>query len=167
MEITLEQMLKSRDERHERQQRLLQQHPGMTLVCMTTIMPGPVKRNMASLVTAHAGLTELLTYLGGQLRDVTVLDLPTGYEAYLIVDRSPMRTKVTTCAIEDSHPIGRLMDIDVIGHDGVPISRKDAGQQPRRCLLCEHEAQWCMRNHTHSREELKAKIDQMIADYVQ
>ena len=54
MQITLEQLLGSRDARHARQMSLLEQHPDKTLVCLTVVMPGSVKRNEQSLTVAHA-----------------------------------------------------------------------------------------------------------------
>ncbi len=166
MEITLDALLQSRDNRHMLQQQLLQQHPGGTLVCLTVVMPGSVKRNLYSLVVAQAALTALLDCLGEHVNATRARDLTTGYEAYLISDLPAIEVKRVTCDIEDSHPLGRLFDIDVMGADGTPISRQTVGGEPRRCLLCEHEARWCMRNHSHSQEELMAHIEKLISDYV-
>ena len=166
MEITLDALLLSRDNRHELQQQLLEQHPGSTLVCLTVVMPGSVKRNLYSVVTAQAALTALLDRLGEHVQATRARDLATGYEAYLITGLPAPEVKRVTCDIEDSHPLGRLFDIDVMNADGLPISRQTVGDEPRRCLLCDHEARWCMRNHSHSQEELMAHIRQMIDDYV-
>ena len=166
MEITLDALLQSRDNRHALQQQLLQQHPGNTLVCMTVVMPGNVKRNLYSVVTAQAALTALFDRLGEHVKATRARDLVTGYEAYLITDLPAPEAKRVTCDIEDSHPLGRLFDIDVMGADGAPITRQSVGSEPRRCLLCDNEARWCMRNHSHSQEELMARIQQMIDDYV-
>lgn len=166
MEITLDALLQSRDSRHALQQQLLQQHPGGTLVCLTVVMPGSVKRNLYSVVTAQAALTALLDRLGEHVSATRARDLATGYEAYLITDLPALEVKRVTCDIEDSHPLGRLFDIDVMGADGAPISRQAVGGQPRRCLLCEHEARWCMRNRSHTQEELMAHIQKLVDDYV-
>ena len=166
MEITLDALLQSRDARHALQQQLLQQHPGSTLVCMTVVMPGSVKRNLYSVVTAQAAITVLLERLGEHVQATRTRDLATGYEAYLITDLPALEAKRVTCDIEDSHPLGRLFDIDVMGADGTPIPRQAVGGEPRRCLLCDNEARWCMRNHSHSQEELMAHIRQLIDDYV-
>ena len=166
MEITLDALLHSRDERHALQQQLIQQHPGGTLLCLTVVMPGSVKRNLYSVVTAQAALTALLDRLGEHIKATRARDLATGYEAYLITDLPALEAKRVTCDIEDSHPLGRLFDIDVMGADGAPIGRQAVGGEPRRCLLCDHESRWCMRNHSHSQEELKARIQQLVDDYV-
>ena len=166
MEITLDALLQSRDNRRLLQQQLLQQHSGKTLVCLTVVMPGNVKRNLYSVVTAQAALTSLLDRLGEHIQATRAQDLITGYEAYLITDLPAIEAKRVTCDIEDSHPLGRLFDIDVMDANGIPISRQAVGGEPRRCLLCNHEARWCMRNHSHTHEELMARIQQMIDDYV-
>ena len=54
MEITLDLLLASRDRRVAMQQKLRETYPNLTLVCLTVIMPGNVKRNLSSLITAHA-----------------------------------------------------------------------------------------------------------------
>ena len=157
--ITLEQLLQSRDERAALQHRLLDEHPGCTLVCFTVQLPGPEKRSTLSLSIAGAGLKALQELFG---EPVKVLDLETGYEAYFLVRRPALETKRLCCALEESHPLGRLLDIDVIGPEG-PVSRTDVGFQERKCLLCDQPARFCMRAHTHTTDELLRKIDRMVS----
>lgn len=162
--ITLEELLAARDDRQRTQRELLRQHPGQTLLCLTVVMPGAVKRNRQSLLIAQAALCALTTRFGSaglQLRD-----LPTGFEAYLLTPTSPLEAKRAVCRIEEEHPLGRLFDIDVLGADGIPISRESLGLPPRRCLLCEQPARWCMRARSHSQEQILARIDQLIDAYV-
>ena len=54
-------------------------------------------------------------------------------------------------------------------HTSIPteaISREDIGLEPRRCLLCGNEVRYCMRAHTHTQEELLAKIEEMVNFYL-
>ena len=167
MEITLDQLLVSREIRHAKQMTLISDHPALTLVCLTVIMPGSVKRNSHSLIVANAAITAVLERFIGNLSQITAHDLATGYEAYLLTTLSPREAKLLACDIEDSHPLGRLFDLDVIAADGTPLSRHEVGQPARRCLLCDQEARYCMRNHTHTQEELQRHIGLMIDQYVQ
>lgn len=167
MEITLDQLLASRESRWHRQQEILRNYPEKTLVCLTVIMPGKVKRNFSSLIVAQAALTALINQFLGHSHIILVQDLDTGFEAFLITDYNIAEAKHMTCEIEDSHPLGRLFDIDVIGKDGAPVSRTETGSPARRCLLCNNEARFCMRNHTHSPSELHEKINKMVENYVQ
>ena len=75
-----------------------------------------------------------------------------------------LEAKRLCCSIEDGHPLGRLMDIDVIV-EGKPLSREDIGLAARHCLLCEKPARECMRAHNHSPEEIQDTIDRMVQDY--
>lgn len=177
--ITLEQLLASRDARAKHQQDLLTAWPGNTLICLTVQFPGPVKRSASSLIVGAAGLAALLDKFGSVVRHAQVRDLETGYEAYILVPLPATLVKKTCCQIEDSHPLGRLMDIDVITANVMPgpsttvmpgltghlLDRSAVGLPPRRCLLCEQPARYCMRAHTHSLEELLYKIEQMVADF--
>ena len=58
--VTLNELLASRDSRHAMQQKLLAEHSGKTLVCLTVVMPGSVKRNHQSLVVAHAAVEQMI-----------------------------------------------------------------------------------------------------------
>lgn len=167
MEITLDMLLESREKRWQLQRQLIQDNPGLTLVCLTVIMPGNVKRNAQSLVVAHAAVEAIQEAFGQSIQWQREQDLSTGYECYYLVDMSMIACKRLACEIEDNHPLGRLFDIDVINTHVEPVSRSVIGREGRKCLLCDHDARYCMRNHTHTRDELQQKIQQMIEAYAQ
>lgn len=167
MEITLDMLLESREKRWQLQRQLIQDNPGLTLVCLTVIMPGNVKRNAQSMVVAHAAVEAIQEAFGQSIQWQREQDLSTGYEGYYLVDMSMIDCKRLACEIEDNHPLGRLFDIDVINTHVEPVSRSVIGREGRKCLLCDHDARYCMRNHTHSRDELQQKIQQMIEAYAQ
>ena len=170
--ITLHELLASRDARHATQQKLLAEHSGKTLVCLTVVMPGSVKRNHQSLCAAYAAVEAMreafhLNDMSDTEREavLTERDLNTGYEAYLVTPLPLLEAKRIAVTIEDTHPLGRLFDIDVINSDGIPVARNDIGEKPRRCLVCEHEARYCMRMRWHTQEEIWAKINEMVDLY--
>lgn len=196
--ITLDQLLASRDARVEHQMELAEKFPRASLICLTVMLPGPVKRDWRSLAIAHAGIDALHAVFGGhgsgmdtpcsastchseraqRVEESHLLfseerDLETGFEAYFVVDVPVLEAKRLCCQIEDSHPLGRLMDIDVLRSpigsgmtegSGMtsPVSRTEIGLPERRCLLCDKPARECMRAHTHTREELADKILSML-----
>lgn len=160
--ITLEALLESRDRRVQHQKALLQAYPGCSLVCLTVQLPGPEKRSAKSLIVGGAGLAALLDKFGSIARHAHVRDLETGYEAYLLVPMPARTVKHICCQIEETHPLGRLMDLDVLGEDGAPLERTALGLPPRQCLLCGQPARVCMRAKTHSREALEEEIRRRI-----
>ena len=167
MEITLDKLLASLDRRVEMQQQLRENYPNSTLVCLTVIMPGNIKRNLSSLIVSQAAINAMLNRFEGNIVDVISRDLETGFEAYLVTTLSQREAKLIACDIEDNHPLGRLFDIDILDNDGVPVKRETVGSSPRRCLMCDNEARYCMRNRTHTPQELNTKIQMMIDSYVQ
>lgn len=101
-------------------------------------------------------------------------DLATGFEAYLVVSMPPEQAKKLCCDIEDTHPLGRLMDIDVIVDSSTspgmteelsvrPLGRADIGRPERRCLLCGKPARECMRAHAHTQEEIQSAINVILS----
>lgn len=166
MKISLDQLLASRDRRWHRQQELLRERPDETLLCLTVIMPGAVKRNRFSLVVAQAATEAMRVAFANSITWMEERDLETGFEAYAFTTHPLLEAKRMACHIEEEHPLGRLFDLDVIDTTGTPVSRSAIGAEPRRCLLCQQEARFCMRNHTHSREELQARIEKIVDEYV-
>ncbi len=165
MPITLHELLASRDARHAMQQKLLADNSGKTLVCLTVVMPGSVKRNRQSLIVAHAAVDAMREAFRPADGCFMERDLTTGYEAYLLTPMPLLDAKRTAVGIEDSHPLGRLFDIDIIAPDGTPVSRERVGGSPRRCLVCDREARYCMRMRWHTQDEIWARINDMVEQY--
>ncbi len=166
MEITLDELLLSRDNRHQMHLDLLQQYPGRTLVSVTMVMPGPVKRNAISLALADKAEVFLLRQKQLQIEFMTRRDLNTGSEIYLISRLPMMETKRLCCRIEDEHPLGRLWDFDVIRPDSVPLSRTELGLPPRKCIICgDQDALTCIRARRHSKSDLYARVEALFNQY--
>ena len=149
MEISLDRLLASRDRRWHRQMELLKEHPNESLLCLTVIMPGSVKRNRLSLAVARAATEAIRVEFADSITQMEERDLETGFEAYVLVSLPTLEAKQIACRIEENHPLGRLFDLDIIDPTGTPVQRSAVGVAPRRCLLCNNEARYCMRNHTH------------------
>ena len=159
MQITLKQLLESRDRRAARQTELLGQYPGRTLLCLTVMLPGPVKRSDVSLKIASEAVSAVRSAFGPMFEELR--DLETGYEGYFIVDLDPLAAKRLAVSLEEEHPLGRLFDLDVITADG-PMSREELGLPGRKCLICGKPVRECMRTRAHSTQELLSAIDSVI-----
>ena len=84
-EITLEQLLESRDKRAEFQTILLNGY-GTPLVSFTVNMPGKVKKNHRSARVFEAGVEAIRETLAGYIVYYKLLDNLTGPEGYFAVD---------------------------------------------------------------------------------
>ena len=159
--------MRSRDERAAHQGELLASYPGCALLCLTVQLPGSCKRNANSHKIAAAGVEEIMK-LGPLYKEIK--DLETGYEGYFVFEMEPLELKRLAAGIEDTHPLGRLMDLDVVCHSErseriSPLSRADIGLPPRKCLLCDNPARYCIRARTHTTEELLERIEQICKQW--
>ena len=165
--ITLDQLLESRDRRAARQRELLAARPDRCLLSLTVQIPGAVKRNALSLAIARAGVEAVRSAFSPEWEELR--DLETGYEAFFLLPGDPLEIKRRACRIEDTHPLGRLLDLDVLALASacavVAVGREELGLAPRRCLLCGNEVRYCMRARTHTQGELLDKIERMVKDY--
>lgn len=164
--VALPELLDQKEQRAQRQRELLSQ--GGCLICFTLNIAGPVK-NAPPLPRAFAeGRTRILQQLQWHEIDVTAqeyINAPAGEELYLLVDGTPESVKSLMVEIEDSFPMGRLFDIDVLSGAGQKVSREELGLPPRTCLLCGERAVLCARGRTHTTAQLQERTVQLICDY--
>ena len=165
--VTLEQMLTARDQRAERQQTALADF-GLPIASLGAVMPGPIKDNAQSRIILSAAI-ESLDALFAQKRWPVRYFVPifaaTGPEALYVVDTDARDLKRALVDLEDSHPLGRLWDLDVISPTQGILSRRAFGLPPRRCLVCGAEAHACARSQKHALPQLFDVIEQKVAAY--
>lgn len=166
-EITLEQMLNAREERVEKHNMLLAKYM-MPLISLTVNIPGAYKSTCVSNRIFQEGIDVLIDKLisaGYTPAYQETRNLVTGSEGYVVIDMDKRAVKELVVQIEMQHSLGRLLDFDVIGQDGVAISRESLGYPKRKCLICEEEAHVCARSRAHTIEELMEKIQNMAEEY--
>lgn len=160
--VSLRELLASRERRAAKQKGLLAANPGCALVCLTVNTPGPVKRLPAADRVFAAGsgaLERALAAYGVRQRDC--VDAPTGQEGYWVVDAAAEAIKRLCCGLEASLSYGRLLDIDVLEQDGMPLSRTALGLPARGCLVCGRPGADCASRRLHPPDELIAAFEAM------
>lgn len=163
-EITLEQLLEGRDARAAFQQELLERYR-LPLISFTVNMPGKVKRCTRSQRIHQAGVTAIRDALAGHVAYWKLRDTVTGPEGFFVCDLTAEELKRRMCALEETHPLGRLFDIDVLRAPGKQLSREELGFPKRKCLICGGDGAACTRSRAHPLPELIGKIDQLLENY--
>jgi holo-ACP synthase CitX len=164
---TLADILRARDERLDLQNRLLAQYQN-TLISYKLNIPGSVKYNALIRRVFDEGLAAITAKLAEHAMPLLFaqqLYKNSGPEFLGAVAADACAVKEFTLAIEETHPLGRLYDIDVIGQDGQKCDRSDMQKDERRCLLCDQPAFVCGRARAHSVEEMLNKIQSMCDAY--
>ena len=164
MEVSLLEMLDARERRAEQQRKLLEAFQ-QTLVCFTMNIAGPVKNSPLigrGYALGRRLLRQQLAAAGMEVTHFEEIREKTGNEAFFLVDSSPLAVKKITSEIEDSAPIGRLFDMDVLDKTGRKIDRQELGKEGRRCLICGGMATACARSRAHGVAQLQEKTTQIL-----
>jgi len=161
MEVSLQDILNAREARVRQQQSLLAEYRA-PLLCFTMNIAGPVKTSPLIERGFRAGLEVLDTrLLQEQLLFRECRILPTGCEAYYAVAMPAAALKSLCADIEETHPLGRLFDMDVIDTDGTKLERK----KQRGCIVCGAAGRVCAASRAHTAEQLQAVTSQMLSRY--
>ena len=81
-----------------------------------------------------------------------------GPAAFIHINDHPRKIKEAAIIFEENFEIGRLLDIDVLSKDGLPIER----DIKRSCLICDDVSINCMRSNKHTSKEVREVFDKMI-----
>ena len=167
--VDIMQMLDARERRAHIQQQLLEQLNPCVLVSITLNIPGPVKNSEAITTVFASVISELDAALASFERfHQEDFSLSTGLEYYRVFSGDALEVKRVVAQFEEGHPLGRLLDIDVVemaGDTPTPISRTALGMPPRRCFICNEEAKVCARSRRHTVQEMQEHIAFMVAAY--
>lgn len=120
--------------------------------------PGNQKLNAFTFFVFH----EAIRALEITLDDITYsVEGPIGVK---ISDENPKPLKEMLMAFEDTHPLGRLIDCDVLTINGM-ISRTDFNTTMRSCLLCNQAAHVCIVSKKHTMKDIKQAFHQRVLEY--
>lgn len=158
--VTLFEVLSARDRRVEKQKELLKN--GFPIVCFTMNIAGEVKNTPLIERAFNFGLTLLEESLDAY--EIVAYDeerAKTGCCAYMSINADGKKIKEICVNIEESTPIGRLFDIDVI----LPSGKKLERANERGCLICGKAGRECAASRAHSADELFEKTQNIIKDH--
>ncbi len=157
-DVTLPEVLVSREQRRARRDEL-RQTGGKTVIQITVNTPGPRKNSTMIQEIFNTGVGSLEELFAPQITAVRQApDEVTGPSAWIALEGETERIKRSCCGLEESHPWGRLWDLDVYDERDRALSREELGFEGRRCLICGRPAHECGRSRAHSIEQLRKKI---------
>lgn len=161
--VSLQRLLDAKENRSLTQRRLINTF-GLTLVCLLVNYVGQTKSNANTKIVFNEGVRQIFKLLPVDYFAVNLSD--TGEEGFFVTKTPAKTAKRLLCKAEQTHPLGRFMDIDVFDADGNQIGREDLGIPPRKCLLCDSDARECYILRRHSTQELKDFTDAKIKKFV-
>lgn len=171
--VALHEMLDAREQRMFKQQALLKKGAEtadpmspFSLVSFCMNFAGEIKSFPLGEAAFDEGIKELRTKLPKEkILHYEETRKHTGSEAFFLIAMDAVTAKKLTSSIEESHPLGRLFDMDVLDMDGHSVSRSAVGLLPRTCLICGQNAKACSRSRNHTLEVIQWRIAQMLNDF--
>lgn len=85
-----------------------------------------------------------------------------GPEGFWVMDLPAETVKKQGMEIEEHHPLGRILDLDVLNEAGDILSRRNFSMKGRLCVVCEKPALECYRGRIHEPWEVKEKVEEII-----
>ena len=155
----LNRVLQNRELRQKNQWELIERYHSPVL-SLTINIPGAKKLSDDSKYIYEVALQEIKNLELKELDKILTCS-EEGCEALMSLHVDARELKILTCRIEESHPLGRFMDIDIIDENRQILSR----QRPRKCYICEENAKICARAQKHSLVELLDFIGKSVDDY--
>lgn len=163
--VCVEDMLRARDARAERQQAMLARHH-TPLISFTMNIAGEIKYDPEIRRAFEEGLRRILRQterMRWPVPERVITTEFTGCEALLAVQANASLLKEHMCLIEEADPLGRLFDIDVLDASGNHLFR--GAERP--CLICGAPARACARSRAHTASELFEKAHSIINAHFQ
>lgn len=158
--VSIQDMMHCRERRARFQNSFLESyHSTVISFCMN--IPGPVKTNpeiRQAFEQGYQAIKNVLLTHHVFIQNEIIIHTFTGDEYILSVDTNAQDIKKWMCDIEDTHPLGRIFDLDVLDSDGTKLSRNTF----RKCILCDCQAQECARSRRHSVSEMFQAIMDLI-----
>lgn len=156
--MTIQDILQAREERVQLQAELqkIYRRPLLTHRVNT---PGENKDTPVSRGIFNAVEAALQEHFGGRIIAEKMLLSAEGPVMIRVMDETPEALKAEATTLENTHPLGRFVDLDVYGLDGVSLSRSALGVGPRSCYVCSEPAHGCARSRRHPVSELLAAME--------
>ncbi len=160
-EVTLHQMLDAREMRAALQKSLLNTYK-TPLVCFTMNIAGPIKTSRLIERAFFEGVEILQSKLPNESVLHCEIDISVaGCQAMFCVSVDAQKLKTICTEIEDSCPLGRLFDMDVLDTDGTKLSRDNL----RGCIVCGASGRECAAGRLHTVPQLQATTRKIITEH--
>lgn len=157
-------ILKAREKRAQHITELMKEYKYKTIMILKSNVPGADKNpdRLKFICNLYDSLIRREFKNKISYKDeVSSLD---GNYVYYVVEEAGNVVKEKTILIEEANILGKLVDIDV--YNEISITREDLQCEMRKCLICDNYSHLCVRNQTHTQEELFQKIDEITENYL-
>jgi len=164
--VTSEELRAARDRRVLKKWEFLTSGEGLCLVEFSLNIAGTIKVFPFARMAFREESRELTDRLSRfSVLKTEVFEETSGDYAFFLLKSPAVSVKKFLVSIEESHPLGRLFNLDVCGPDGISVKRHDLGLLSRTCLVCGEAAHICTAKKAHSMELIRWQTAKLFHDF--
>lgn len=95
-----------------------------------------------------------------------IYNTPEGLTQFYSVRGDARTLKENAVYIEQNHPLGRFVNIDVYDHaEDYAVARIELFYEPRQCFLCDKPAKLCSKEGNHDVKDLIGYMEEKVLEY--
>ncbi|MEF9992395.1 MAG: triphosphoribosyl-dephospho-CoA synthase CitG [Romboutsia sp.] len=166
----IEEFLMDREKRVSHQDELMKNNKDKTLVTIRVNYPGIEKSNYVTDDIVNIIYNDIMTYHRKYIVYNDKYKNKEGLVCHFIFKADFVLIKKLMIDIEEKHPLGRCVDIDVYTYKNektIGISRSHLYKAPRKCFICDLDAKICSRAQNHSIDEIKDYFNEVYKKYLE
>ena len=156
--------LEEKEARVERRKAFARRHAGETVVQLVLNIPGRIKDSALLRRLLASGMSEFALRFP-QLTECALTNASAGPSALFAAAEAPQSVKEKTAELEALHPWSRLFDFDVYDAGGKTVSLASRHGMGRTCFVCSRPAALCMREKSHSAEDVAQSVTDRLARF--
>ena len=156
--------LEEKEARVERRKAFARRHSGETVVQLALNIPGRIKDSALLRRLLASGMSEFAQRFP-QLTECALTNASAGPSVLFAAAEAPQSVKEKTAELEALHPWSRLFDFDVYDAGGKTVSLASRHGMGRTCFVCSRPAALCMREKSHSAEEVAQSVTDRLARF--
>lgn len=156
--------LEEKEARVERRKAFARRHAGETVVQLALNIPGRIKDSALLRRLLASGMSEFALRFP-QLTECALTNASAGPSALFAAAEAPQSVKEKTAELEALHPWSRLFDFDVYDAGGKTVSLASRHGMGRTCFVCSRPAALCMREKSHSAEDVAQSVTDRLARF--
>lgn len=156
--------LEEKEARVERRKAFARRHAGETVVQLALNIPGRIKDSALLRRLLASGMSEFALRFP-QLTECALTNASAGPSALFAAAEAPQSVKEKTAELEALHPWSRLYDFDVYDAGGKTVSLASRHGMGRTCFVCSRPAALCMREKSHSAEDVAQSVTDRLARF--
>jgi len=161
----MENILNEREKRIAFQENIIKEY-GIPLVFLRVNYPGLNKINEITRGIIKNVYVDFIKTLNEEVHLELYNETSEGPNYTALINCDGYILKKIAATFEETHPLGRLVDIDVYDSNGYKnISRNDLKMPLRKCFLCSKDAFVCIREKNHTEKDLVDYINNSYNKY--